>query len=81
MESHLQTQRAAIKMLHERIVMLVKYVTEVIAGKVLRRKLGFDDSERDGRRSSNQRSRHLEVVVRANGIPAGDGESRVPRGV
>lgn len=32
-ESHLQTQRAAIKMLHERILVLVQYVTEVIAGK------------------------------------------------
>lgn len=31
-ESHLQTQRAAIKMLHERILVLVQYVTEVIAG-------------------------------------------------
>jgi hypothetical protein len=32
-ESHLQTQRAAIKMLHERILVLVQYVTEVIAGE------------------------------------------------
>jgi len=33
LESHLQTQRAAIKMLHERIMVLVKYVTEVVAGQ------------------------------------------------
>jgi len=33
LESHLQTQRAAIKMLHERILVLVQYVTEVIAGQ------------------------------------------------
>lgn len=32
-ESHLQTQRAAIKMLHERILVLVQYVTEVLAGE------------------------------------------------
>ncbi|KAI0735474.1 COP9 signalosome subunit 6 [Earliella scabrosa] len=32
LESHLQTQRAAVKMLHDRIMLLVKYVTEVIAG-------------------------------------------------
>ncbi|KAG6829283.1 hypothetical protein H0H92_005036 [Tricholoma furcatifolium] len=32
-ESHLQTQRSAVKMLHERILILVKYVTEVIAGE------------------------------------------------
>ena len=31
-ESHLQTQRAAVKMLHDRILLLVKYVTDVIAG-------------------------------------------------
>jgi hypothetical protein len=31
-ESHLQSQRAAIKMLYERILVLVQYVTEVIAG-------------------------------------------------
>jgi COP9 signalosome complex subunit 6 len=31
-ESHLQTQRSAVKMLHERILILIKYVTEVIAG-------------------------------------------------
>jgi COP9 signalosome complex subunit 6 len=31
-ESHLQTQRAALKMLHERILLLVKYVADVIAG-------------------------------------------------
>ncbi|RDB29371.1 COP9 signalosome complex subunit 6 [Hypsizygus marmoreus] len=33
LESHLQTQRAAVKMLHERILILVKYVTDVIAGQ------------------------------------------------
>ena len=32
MESHLQSQRAAVKMLHDRILLLVEYVTEVIAG-------------------------------------------------
>jgi COP9 signalosome complex subunit 6 len=32
-ESHLQTQRSAVKMLHERIVMLIKYATDVIAGE------------------------------------------------
>ncbi|KAI0639109.1 COP9 signalosome subunit 6 [Trametes polyzona] len=32
LESHLQTQRAAVKMLHDRILLLVKYVTDVIAG-------------------------------------------------
>lgn len=31
-ESHLQAQRAAVKMLHERILVLVQYVTNVIAG-------------------------------------------------
>ena len=34
-ESHLQTQRAAVKMLHDRILLLVKYVTDVIAGAIL----------------------------------------------
>ncbi|TFK41308.1 maintenance of mitochondrial structure and function-domain-containing protein [Crucibulum laeve] len=33
LESHLQTQRSAVKMLHERIMLLVKYVTEVIGGQ------------------------------------------------
>ncbi|KAH7883798.1 maintenance of mitochondrial structure and function-domain-containing protein [Phlebopus sp. FC_14] len=33
-ESHLQSQRAAVKMLHERIVVLIHYVTNVIAGHV-----------------------------------------------
>ncbi|KAF8649907.1 hypothetical protein AX16_005666 [Volvariella volvacea WC 439] len=33
LESHLQNQRAAVKMLHERILLLVKYVTDVIAGQ------------------------------------------------
>ncbi|KAI0702430.1 COP9 signalosome subunit 6 [Cytidiella melzeri] len=32
LESHLQTQRAAVKMLHDRILVLVKYITEVVAG-------------------------------------------------
>lgn len=32
-ESHLQTQRSAVKMLHERILILIKYVTDVIAGR------------------------------------------------
>ena len=31
-ESHLQTQRSAVKMLHERILLLVKYVADVVAG-------------------------------------------------
>lgn len=31
-ESHLQTQRSAVKMLHERILVLLKYVTDVVAG-------------------------------------------------
>ena len=31
-ETHLQTQRSAVKMLHERILLLVKYMTDVIAG-------------------------------------------------
>ncbi|KAF9243909.1 maintenance of mitochondrial structure and function-domain-containing protein [Melanogaster broomeanus] len=34
LESHLQAQRAAVKMLHERILVLVQYVTNVIAGQV-----------------------------------------------
>ncbi|KAF8905435.1 COP9 signalosome subunit 6 [Gymnopilus junonius] len=33
LESHLQTQRSAVKMLHERILVLIKYVTDVIAGQ------------------------------------------------
>ncbi|KXN83613.1 COP9 signalosome complex subunit 6 [Leucoagaricus sp. SymC.cos] len=33
LDSHLQTQRSAVKMLHERILVLVKYVTDVIAGQ------------------------------------------------
>ncbi len=32
-ESHLQTQRAAVKMLYDRILVLVQYVTDVIAGR------------------------------------------------
>lgn len=31
-ESHLQTQKAAVKMLHDRILTLVQYVTEVLSG-------------------------------------------------
>jgi COP9 signalosome complex subunit 6 len=34
LESHLQAQRAAVKMLHERILVLVQYVTDAIAGQV-----------------------------------------------
>lgn len=64
-------------MLHERIMVLVKYVTEVTAGNFPRRGLGFGGSEGDGSRSGDQRSRHLEVVIRANGLPAGDREPRV----
>ncbi|KAH9947711.1 COP9 signalosome subunit 6 [Amylocystis lapponica] len=33
LESHLQSQRAAVKMLHDRIVLLVKYVMDVLAGQ------------------------------------------------
>ncbi|KAK7468658.1 hypothetical protein VKT23_003162 [Stygiomarasmius scandens] len=33
LESHLQTQRAAVKMLHDRILILVQYVTDVIAAQ------------------------------------------------
>ncbi|KAF7367238.1 COP9 signalosome complex subunit 6 [Mycena sanguinolenta] len=33
LESHLQTQRAAVKMLHDRIMVLVKYVADVVAGQ------------------------------------------------
>ncbi|TCD70649.1 hypothetical protein EIP91_002369 [Steccherinum ochraceum] len=33
LESHLHSQRAAVKMLHDRILVLVKYVTDVIAGE------------------------------------------------
>ncbi|KAG5654041.1 hypothetical protein H0H81_008057 [Sphagnurus paluster] len=36
LESHLQTQRSAVKMLHERILVLVKYVTDVIAGQAIK---------------------------------------------
>ncbi|TFL06501.1 COP9 signalosome subunit 6 [Pterulicium gracile] len=32
-ESHLQSQRAAVKMLHDRILVLVKYVTQVLSGE------------------------------------------------
>ncbi|PIL29651.1 hypothetical protein GSI_08288 [Ganoderma sinense ZZ0214-1] len=32
LESHLATQRAAVKMLHDRIMLLTRYVAEVIAG-------------------------------------------------
>lgn len=33
-ESHLATQRAAVKMLYDRILVLIQYVTEVIAGTI-----------------------------------------------
>lgn len=33
LDSHLQTQRSAVKMLHERILVLVKYVEDVISGQ------------------------------------------------
>jgi COP9 signalosome complex subunit 6 len=33
LESHLATQRSAVKMLHERILILVKYVADVLAGQ------------------------------------------------
>ncbi|EMD41632.1 hypothetical protein CERSUDRAFT_146745 [Gelatoporia subvermispora B] len=36
LQSHLQSQRAAIKMLHDRIIVLVKYVTDVIAGQAVK---------------------------------------------
>ncbi|TBU64764.1 COP9 signalosome subunit 6 [Dichomitus squalens] len=32
LESHLSTQRAAVKMLHDRIMLLTRYVSEVVAG-------------------------------------------------
>jgi COP9 signalosome complex subunit 6 len=31
--SHLQNQRAAVKMLHDRIAVLVRYVSDVVAGQ------------------------------------------------
>ncbi|KAK7064535.1 COP9 signalosome complex subunit 6 [Favolaschia claudopus] len=36
LESHLQTQRAAVKMLHDRIMVLVKYVSDVVAGQAVK---------------------------------------------
>ncbi|PPQ69618.1 hypothetical protein CVT25_013701 [Psilocybe cyanescens] len=33
LESYLQTQRSAVKMLHERILILIKYVTDVLGGQ------------------------------------------------
>ncbi|OCB91169.1 hypothetical protein A7U60_g1577 [Sanghuangporus baumii] len=33
LESHLQTQRAAVKMLHDRIQLLIQYVSGVVAGR------------------------------------------------
>ncbi|KAK2462032.1 hypothetical protein APHAL10511_006495 [Amanita phalloides] len=33
LETHLQTQRSAVKMLHDRLLVLVKYVTEVFGGQ------------------------------------------------
>ena len=77
-ESHLQTQRAAIKMLHERIVVLVRYVTEVVAGNLSCCDSEFGDSERNYSRPGDQRPRGLKVVIRVDGFPTGDGESRVP---
>lgn len=35
LESHLQTQRAAVKMLYDRIVVLVQYVAEVVGGELI----------------------------------------------
>ncbi|THH17396.1 hypothetical protein EW146_g3399 [Bondarzewia mesenterica] len=35
-ESHLQNQRAAVKMLHDRIVILVQYIKDATAGKALK---------------------------------------------
>lgn len=64
-------------MLHERIVVLVRYVTEVVAGNLPCRELRFGGSERNHSRPGNKRSRRPEVVVCANGFPAGDRESRV----
>lgn len=68
-------------MLHERILVLVKYVMEVVAGDTLCRELGFGGSERNDSRSGNQGSRRLAIVVGANGFPAGDGEPGVSRGI
>lgn len=31
-DSHLQTQRAAVQMLHDRLQLLIKYVAGVVAG-------------------------------------------------
>lgn len=78
MESHLQTQRAAIKMLHERIVILVKYVTEVVAGKFSCGRTRSSPSEDDDRRSGDQRSCSIEVPIGADGIPSGDRELGIP---
>ncbi|KIP06949.1 hypothetical protein PHLGIDRAFT_35717 [Phlebiopsis gigantea 11061_1 CR5-6] len=36
LESHLQSQRAAVKMLHDRILLLVKYVADVVAGSAVK---------------------------------------------
>ncbi|PCH33363.1 hypothetical protein WOLCODRAFT_93367 [Wolfiporia cocos MD-104 SS10] len=36
LESQLHSQRAAVKMLHDRIVLLVKYLTEVLAGQAVK---------------------------------------------
>ena len=69
---------AAIKMLHERIMVLVKYVTEVIAGKFFYREPGFCRSKETDRRPGYQRSCRVEVAIRADGFLAGDREPRVP---
>ena len=65
-------------MLHERIVVLVRYVTEVVAGNFRRCELWFGGPEGNHSRSSDQRPRRLEVIVRADGFPTGHGEPRVP---
>ena len=39
-ESHLNTQRAAVKMLHDRIAILVQYAKDVIAGTPFHLSLG-----------------------------------------
>ncbi|KAI0932531.1 hypothetical protein AcW2_001134 [Taiwanofungus camphoratus] len=36
LESHLHSQRAAVKMLHDRIILLVKYVADVLAGQAVK---------------------------------------------
>ncbi|KAH9937413.1 COP9 signalosome subunit 6 [Fomitopsis serialis] len=36
LHSHLSSQRAAVKMLHDRIVLLVKYVSDILAGQAIK---------------------------------------------